>query len=161
MNYGKCSIGLNTRVKDKRNFIANYSHTLDDTNEKYTEIDDKKKCETFDIDNNNIDFTTKTKMTGIGDHYHPLCKEYKSNNRIGSDSGWNRIPVSGNNHKYKNNPENMVKVNEWIRYCNDRGAKLYYDLDKIEVEYINNAFEELTKKNENMFEGLLKLHRCL
>ena len=31
----------------------------------YTPEDDKKKCQIFDIDKSNIDFTTKTKKSGI------------------------------------------------------------------------------------------------
>lgn len=159
MNFDKCSLGLNTRIKDKRNFIGNYSHELDKSyNIVYTEEDDKKKCEIFDIDKSNIDFTTKTKMSGIGDHYYPLCKEYKKKSRIGSDSGWNRIPVSGSNHKYKNDSENMIKVNMWIQYCQEREANLYYDLSEKRVTYINNAFEELTRKHEELFQGLLQLN---
>ena len=159
MNFDKCSIGLHTRVRDKRNFIANYSHMLDESSSiVYTREDDKKKCEIFDIDKNNIDFTTKTKMTGIAEHHYPLCKEYNKKSRIGSDSGWNRIPVLGSNHKYKNSPENMIKVNEWIQYCNDRGAKLYHDLDDKYVKYINDAFEELVRKHEELFQGLLQLN---
>lgn len=159
MNFNKCSLGLNTRIKDKRNFIGNYSHELDVRyNIDYTEEDDKKKCEIFDIDKSNIDFTTKTKMSGIGDHYYSLCKDYKTKSRIGSDSGWNRIPVSGSNHKYKNDSENMIKVNKWIQYCQEREAKLYYDLSEKHVTYINNIFDELTRKHEELFQGLLQFN---
>ena len=45
-----CSLGLNTRVKDKRNFIANLSYFYDKKrNIEYLEEDDKKKCEIFNI----------------------------------------------------------------------------------------------------------------
>ena len=158
MNFKNCSIGLHTRVKDKRNFIANYSHHLDEVdNEIYTEIDDKKKCEIFGISKNNIDFITKQKMTGIGDHYYPLCKDFKSKQIIGSDSAWNRIPVSGNNQKYKNNPKNIDKVNEWISFCSTRGAKLYHCVDDKHINFINDAFEALAKKNQEIFDGLIQL----
>ena len=42
MNFTKCSLGLNTRIKDRRNFIANYSYELDKDKFHYTKNDDKK-----------------------------------------------------------------------------------------------------------------------
>ena len=158
MNFKKCSLGLSTRIKDKRNFIANYSYYLDQQKTiQYSIIDDNKKCEIFGIKKSNIDFITKKKMTGCGEHYYPLGQEFKKEKRIGSDSGWNRIPVSGNNSRYKKNPENMLKVNEWINYCQGRGASLYHELDDKLVNFINDKFTKLEEDHRQAFEDLKQL----
>jgi len=155
MKFKKCSIGLDARVKDRRNLIANYSHYLDSTlNIEYTGDDDKIKCDIFEIDNSSIDFITKDKMSGIGDHYYPLSKDYKTENRIGSDSGWNRIPVSGNNSKYKDNAENMEKIKRWIYHCETREARLFYILNPEQVNIINKGIDKLIEVNNSMFEDL-------
>ena len=159
MNFSKCSLGLHTRINDKRNFLANYSYELDKRQiVQYTEIDDNKKCEIFKIEKNNIDFTTHRKMSGCGEHYYPLAKDFKSKKRIGSDSGWNRIPVSGNNHKYKQNYEYMNKVNQWIEYCKRRGATLYYELNEKQVDFINSEFKKLEEQHQQIFEKLIQLN---
>lgn len=62
MNFSKCSLGLDVRIKDKRNFIANHSYELDQKETlQYSEIDDNKKCEIFGIQKSNIDFITQKK----------------------------------------------------------------------------------------------------
>ena len=157
MNFSKCSLGLNTRIKDKRNFLAQYSHALDKNNTQYILIDKNKKCEIFGIKEDNIDFITKKKMTGCGEHFYPLSQEFKKKKRIGSDSGWNRIPVSGSNRRYKQNPENMLKVTEWINYCQGRGATLYHDLDDIQVNFINDLFTSLEECHRLGFKALTQL----
>ena len=150
----KCSIGLDTRVKDKRNMIANFSHFLDQNNEPYTEEDDIKKCEIFNIEKSNVDFITLKYMTGIGDHYYPICKDFKKNNRIGSDSSWNRIPVSGNNTKYKDTSENISKINKWIKYCEKRNAKLYWDTSEKQRNILNEGFKKMEAINHDIFDDL-------
>ena len=83
----KCSLGLNTRVKDKRNFLANCSYDADcKRNIIYNEEDDKKKCEIFNIPNTRTDFITREPMKGIGDHLYPLVKDFVVKKIIGSDS---------------------------------------------------------------------------
>mgnify|MGYP001291494741 CR=1 FL=1 len=158
MNFSKCSIGLHTRINDKRNFLANYSYYLDQQQiVQYTQVDDYKKCEIFGITKNNIDFTTQKKMSGCGEHYYPLAKDFKKKKRIGSDSGWNRIPVSGSNHKYKLNYDNINKVNKWLEYCNRRGATLYYELSEKQVDFINEEFKKLEEQHKQIFEKLIRL----
>jgi len=156
MNFTKCSLGVNTRIKDRRNFIANYSYELDKDKIHYTKNDDKKKCEIFGIEKSNIDFVTQKKLTGCGEHFYPLSQEFKTKKRIGSDSGWNRIPVSGSNIKYKDTTENMIKINEWLKYCQDKGAVLYHDLDDSIFEKINNIFIHLEKEHNKAFVNLIQ-----
>ena len=157
MNFNKCSIGLNVRIKDKRNFLANYSYHLDKHKIQYSTIDDNKKCEIFGIKKSNIDFITNQKMSGCGEHYYPIAGDFNSKNRIGSDSGWNRIPVSGSNRKYKQNPENLVKINEWLNYCGGRGATLYHDLEDKFVHFINDKFTKLLEDHQQIFVDLKQL----
>jgi len=155
MNFSKCSIGIDARIKDKRNFLANYSYYLDQRQTvQYTDYDDYKKCEIFGITKSNIDFTTHNKMGGCGEHYYPLAKEFNTKKRIGSDSGWNRIPVSGSNHKYKQNDDNMIKVNKWLEYCESKGAKLYHELSEKQIKFINDSFKKLEEQHNQMFEQL-------
>ena len=150
-----CSLGLNTRVKDKRNFIANLSYFYDEKrNIEYLEEDDKKKCEILNIPNSKTDFITGLKLTGIGDHYYPLCADIKKFNRIGSDSLWNRIPVSGSNLKYKKNKEYHEKLDAWINYVQHRGALLYYTLTEEDLIILKDLEEELVKINETKFKLL-------
>ena len=159
MNFSKCSLQLNTRIKDKRNFLANTSFELDQRETLiYSEIDDNKKCEIFGIQKNNIDFITQKKMTGCGEHYYPLAKDFKSKKIIGSDSGWNRIPVSGSNQSYKRNPEHMVKVNKWLVYCNSKGARLYHQLNETQINFINDLFIKLMELHLQGFNELTKLN---
>jgi hypothetical protein len=155
MDYAVCSLGLNTRVKDKRNFLANYSHYLDKTKIQYTKSDDDKKCEIFGIEKNNIDFVSHHKMGGIGDHYYPLGKGFRTQKRIGSDSGWNMIPVSGSNQNYKKNPDNLIIVNKWIEYCNNRGATLFHDLNENQISRIEEGFAILVSMHEQIFADLI------
>ena len=151
----KCSLSLHTRVKDTRNLIANFSHILDGCeNTLYTEDDRKKKCEIFEISNDKTDFITGQKLNGIGDHYYPLTAERKKLNRIGSDSQWNRIPVSGYNSKYKNQSEYSEKIKQWENYCNSRGAKLFYQLTDGHSDIIKKGIEELERVNQEIFNKL-------
>jgi len=151
----KCSLGLNVRVKDFRNLIANYSNYLDNNhNMQYEDKDDKKKCEIFEITDSKTDFISGLKLTGCGDHYYPLCKNRKKDNTIGSDSLWNRIPVSGSNTKYKDDMNNKIKIDKWLLYVESRGAKLYYKLNDHQIETINQGEKELIATNERIFSNL-------
>ena len=153
-----CSIGLHTRVKDKRNFIANVSNFYDTSkNVEYTNVDDKKKCEIFKIPNSKVDFITGNKLNGIGDHYYPLCAELKKLNRIGSDSLWNRIPVSGSNLSYKKSGEYKEILELWINYATSRGAKLYYHLNSDHIRILNELTEELVRVNSDKFKKMCDL----
>tara|TARA_Y100000768_G_scaffold372995_1_gene341205 strand:- start:572 stop:1051 length:480 start_codon:yes stop_codon:yes gene_type:complete len=158
MDFSKCSLRFDTRIKDKRNFIARYSFELDQQETlQYRKIDDDKKCEIFGIQKSNIDFITKKKMTGCGEHYYPLTKDFNAKKIIGSDSGWNRIPVSGSNQSYKKTPEHMLKVNKWLEYCNSKGARLYHQLNETKINYINDLFENLSEQHDQGFTGLKQL----
>ena len=152
-----CSIGLNTRVKDKRNLIANIVNEWDKNNVPYTSNDDIEKCKIFGICNSKTDFITHTKLTGIGDHYYPLCKHIKTKKTVGSDSLWNRIPVSGSNTTYKEDKTNMDKVKKWLEYAESKGAKLYYNLSDEFVELLNKNINKLIKINELAFKELKEL----
>ena len=153
-----CSINLNTRVKDKRNLIANLSFEYDKTNTKYQEEDDEKKCEIFGISNSKTDFITHKPLTGIGDHYYPLCGDIKKYNRIGSDSLWNRIPVNGNNRKYKTMPEYQSKLKEWITYTESKNVKMYYNLSTEHLKLLKELESELVRINKKYFEKLCTLN---
>lgn len=158
MNFSKCSLGLNVRIKDKRNFIANYSFELDQKEtSQYSKIDDNKKCEIFGIQKSNIDFITQKKMSGCGEHYYPIAKDFNAKKIIGSDSGWNRIPVSGSNQRYKKKPEHMLKVKKWLVYCNSKGARLYHQLNETQVIFINDLFIKLMELHLKGFNELKQL----
>ena len=83
-----------------------------------------------------------------------ICKK----KRIGSDSGWNRVPVSGNNRNYKKNSEHLIKINKWIEYCNKRGATMYHDLNDEQTRLIEDGFNELVKIHNGLFDDLIKSH---
>jgi len=152
------SIGLHVRVKDMRNIICNYVSILDKKkNEEYTDKDELEKLRIFGIPNSKTDFITRKELKGIGDHLYPLCKNRVKENRIGSDSSWNRIPVSGYNIKYKEIPENRIKVEEWQEYCKTRGAKLYYQLSDEQSNRIVQLQEELTNVNQKGYDDLCLL----
>jgi hypothetical protein len=149
---------LNTRIKDKRNFIANYGFDKDQREtSQYSKIDDNKKCEIFGIQKSNIDFITQKKMSGCGEHYYPLMKDFNAKKIIGSDSGWNRIPVSGSNQSYKKTPEHMLKVNKWLVYCNSKGARLYHQLNETQFNFINDLFKKLKELHLQGFNELKQL----
>ena len=150
----KCSLALHTRVKDTRNLIANFSYYLDSNNTPYTDEDKKKKCDIFKIPNEKTDFITYKTLNGVGDHYYPLSAERKKYNRIGSDSMWNRIPVSGYNSKYKKQEQYLEKLNQWEEYCKSRGAKMFYILTEEQNDIIKKGVEELEKINQKMFDDL-------
>ena len=120
----------------------------------YEDKDDKKKCEIFEITDSKTDFISGLKLTGCGDHYYPLSKNRKKDNTIGSDSLWNRIPVSGSNTKYKDDMNNKIKIDKWLLYVESRGAKLYYKLNDHQVETINQGEKELIAINERIFSNL-------
>ena len=150
----KCSLSLNTRVRDTRNLMANFAHYLDLNNTQFTNEDNKKKCEIFGIQHDKIDFITFKVLKGIGDHYYPLSGERKKHNRIGSDSMWNRIPVTGYNSKYKKQEEYLEKLNQWEEYCKSRGAKMFYNLTEEQNDIIKKGVEELERINQKMFDDL-------
>ena len=151
----KCSIGLHTRVKDKRNLIANWVCKLDsEKNIPFTEVDDKKKCEIFGIPSSNTDFITGKKLTGIGDHYYPLCADIKKDMSVGSDSLWNRIPVSGNNSAYKKEKVYIEKLEEWEAYVKERGATMRYTLKQEHLDVLEETVKELVQVNQAAFDKL-------
>ena len=147
----KCSLGLTTRAGDLRNFNANLSHNYDlKYNIPYTEDDEKEKLRIFNIPNSKTDFTNGNKLKGIGDHLYPLVKEFKAHKRLGSDSMWNRIPVSGYNRKYHENMENKIKIDLWKKYCKMRGAHLYHDLS-------DERYNEILEFQQNMIDHTRRL----
>ena len=142
--YQKCSIGKYTRVKDARNFLANMVHELDQRHNVVATIEDaKKKCEIFKIDHLCQDFTDGEKLTGAMEHLVPLAGELKSKGRVGSDSFWNRIPVSGSNRTYNETPAYAEKIRLWVDYVNQRGATLYYNVDRQFFEIMKQREESL------------------
>jgi len=150
----KCSLGLNTRVKDKRNFLANCSYDADcKRNIIYNEEDDKKKCEIFNIPNTKTDFITGKPMKGIGDHLYPLAKDFAIKKIIGSDSKWNRIPVSGYNSKYKNSNNNEIhdKICAWKAYVEERGGLMFHEIDDDKILKLVVWEKELVETNERHF----------
>lgn len=150
-----CSLGLHTRVKDKRNLIANLSHFYDEKlNVPYTQTDDKKKCEIFAINNSKTDFITGNKLNGIGDHYYPLCADLKKLSIIGSDSLWNRIPVSGSNLSYKKSGDYNHQLELWLEYAESRNAKMYYMLTDEHINIIKDLEQELVRINKEKFDLL-------
>tara|TARA_Y100000389_G_scaffold173753_1_gene183178 strand:- start:116 stop:514 length:399 start_codon:yes stop_codon:yes gene_type:complete len=123
----------------------------------YSKIDDNKKCEIFGIQKNNIDFITQKKMTGCGEHYYPIAKDFDTKKIIGSDSGWNRIPVSGSNQSYKKTHDHALKVSKWLEYCNSKGARLYHQLNDEQVNFINDLFTKLMDVHLQGFNDLKQL----
>ena len=154
----KCCLGLYTRVKDMRNFCCNLAHELDlQYNVNYSTEDENEKLRIFNTPNSKTDFTNGNKLTGVGDHLYPICKDRVKMRIIGSDTLWNRIPVSGYNQKYKENENFKVKVDCWEEYCKKRGAILYYPLsDKVHNDIIKYQ-EELVDLTKTTFDRL-KVH---
>ena len=151
----KCSLGLHTRVKDKRNLIANLAYYYDcEYNIPYTKYDDEKKCEIFGIDNPSTDFITGNRMKGIGDHFYPLCADIKKKKIFGSDSKWNRIPVSGYNSKYKKDGSYNDTLVKWTSYVEDRGAKMFYPLEQKHQTLLNEWEHSLVEINKETFSKL-------
>ena len=150
------SINLNTRVKDKRNLFANLSYHYDKSNVPFTKEDEQVKRDIFAIPDLSTDFITRKKLTGIGDHYFPLAGKYKTEQCIGSDSQWNRIPVSGYNSNYKKypDPDAEKKINSWLEYVRTRGAKMYYSLTSEHVDIVNKLERDLVSLNEAAYREL-------
>lgn len=147
----KCSLGLLARVKDLRNYVVNLSHEWDlKHNIPYTIDDEKEKLRIFNIPNPKTDFTNGNELKGIGDHLYPITKDLKKRKRIGSDTMWNRIPVSGYNRKYHEIVENKIKLDCWEEYCKKRGATLSYHVSD---EIYNHIYQyqqllvDMTLKN--------------
>ena len=154
----KCSLSLHTRVKDRRNIFANLANFYDcENNKSYTDTDDKKKCEIFGITKSNIDFITQKTMKGIGDHLYPLCADFKKKNIIGSDSKWNRIPVSGYNSKYKKDKLYIEKINKWIEYVAEKEGVMYYTLKLEHISILQNMETNLIRINSEGFNKLCKV----
>jgi len=156
----KCSLSLDTRVKDRRNIIANLSHQLDcKLNIPYNEEDDAKKCEIFAIPTINTDFITGKLMKGIGDHLYPLAKDAMVKKIIGSDSGWNRIPVSGYNSKYKNSTNNEIqeKISAWKSYVKERNGLMFHEINNNHIQKLIELENELVKINLRIFEELCEI----
>lgn len=150
----KCSLGLYTKVKDKRDLICYLSFAYDKKyNVPFTKEDEQQKCMIFDIPNLKTDFITKSSVQ-TGDHYYELGKNCMKQKIIGSDSEWNIIPTSGSRSKelkynslkpisfYDNydiselEEDDQVIINKlkkWKEYVSSRGAKLYY---KVSDEFI-------------------------
>ena len=161
MSKKRCNLGLHTRVKDKRNIVANLSHYYDTTqNEIYTEDDDKKKCEIFKIPNIKTDFITKEKMTGVGDHYYLLCADLKKKQIIGSDSNWNIIPVSGYNSSYKKDVIYNKIINEWKEYVEERNGKMFYTLTKEHICLFDEQEKIFVQQNNETFKKLCLIKIC-
>jgi hypothetical protein len=155
-----CSLSLNTRIKDKRNLLANLSAYYDTTcNIPYTPEDEAKKCEIFEVPNTKTDFITHKPMKGVGDHYFPLASKYKTGNTIGSDSLWNRIPVSGYNSKYKDGSHETIrkKLDTWLKYVKMRGGRLSYQLLSEHKDLISEFEEKIIEMNETLYYNLCKI----
>jgi hypothetical protein len=170
----KCSIGLHTRVKDKRNLIANFSHFLDcKYNPEFTEEDIKKKCEIFNIPNVKTDFITNKSLSGCREHYIDLVGRFSkiiNKKIIGSDSEWNIIPVSGKNSEYKkkslevsedeieslSEDEKVIydKLNRWKKYVDIRGAHMYHKITDRHIELLQEHENIMVETNKLYFDKL-------
>jgi hypothetical protein len=173
----KCLLGLHTRIKDKRNLVANLSHYFDcKYNPEFTDEDNKNKCNIFNIKNVKTDFITGKSLGGCGDHYIELVGSHSKNLKkkmIGSDSEWNLIPVSGNNSKYKINsfkvPEDKSsslpedekviydKLNIWNKYVKRRGARMYHKITDEHLILFREWEREVVKINKMYFDKLCSL----
>jgi len=155
-----CSIPLNTRVKDKRNLLANLSFQFDNKyNIPFTQEDEVNKCKIFGVTNTQTDFITQQPRKGVGDHYYPLAQNFKDTGKIGSDSLWNRIPVNGYNSKYKGSLDADIKdkVDAWIAYVDLKGGKLYYQLTPDHKIIISELQDSLVKLNEAAFHSMCEI----
>ena len=71
-------------------------------NPKYTEKDNKKKLEIFDIPNNKVCFVTGGISNGTGDHIYEINNYYKYTGQRGINDQWNIVPILGSiNKSYK------------------------------------------------------------
>ena len=68
-------------------------------NPEYTNEDNQKKLEIFDIPNNKTCFVTGLKSNGRGDHIWEMNGYHKYTNRRGINDQWNIIPVVGSKNK--------------------------------------------------------------
>ncbi len=159
--YKKCSIGKYTRLKDARNFLANLVHELDMSYNVEPNFDDaKNKCQIFGINHLCQDFTNGKDLTGAMEHLVPLAAELRSKNRIGSDSFWNRIPVSGTNRTYNQTPEHADKVKKWLDYVNNRRGetpRLFYEVDYQFFKMMKEREESLISVEDNYRKKAKKL----
>jgi len=166
-------------VKDKRDLICNISHEYDiKYNIKFTKEDEHKKCEIFDISDSKIDFITGQKVQ-TGDHYYPLCALREKENKIGSDSEWNSIPVSGSNKKeniynklkkeilkdknldissFKSDEQLILsKIKRWIDYVEYKGAKMYHEITDDFNKIILKRDEDMIKIQEHYLYELIHM----
>ena len=176
----KCSLSLHTKAKDKRDLICNISHFYDKKNIEFTKEDEKKKCEIFDISDSKIDFITGQKVQ-TGDHYYPLCALREKENKIGSDSKWNCIPVSGSNKKdniynklkkeilkdkdldissFKSDEQLILsKLKEWIDYVEYKGAKMYHEISDEFNNRLKKRDEIMVNENDSCFYDCTQMDR--
>jgi len=169
-----CSLSLNTKVKDTRDLLCNLAHNWDAKyNIPFTENDDKHKCLIFGIPTSKTDFITGHSVQ-TGDHWYPIGQKRKAENKIGSDSEWNIIPVSGSNKKenkynqlkrdifnkkdiddgYK---EYSDKIKQWISYVESRGAKLCYNVPDEFHQVIEARNNEMMILQDKYFTNLCSI----
>ena len=168
-----CSLSLYTKVKDVRDLTCNLAHEYDKKyNVPFTEEDKKQKCVIFDIPTLKTDFIRGVKIY-TGDHWFPIGKIWKKN-KIGSDSEWNLIPVSGSNGKgniYNQLKKDMLsnkeidsenmkysnKIEQWLTYVEDRGAKLSYNMPEDFRQAIESRNKETMSVQDKYFATLREI----
>jgi hypothetical protein len=169
-----CSLSLYTKTKDIRDLLCNVAHSWDKKyNIPFTEEDNKQKCIIFGIPTSKTDFITGAPVK-TGDHWYPIGGLRSKENKIGSDSEWNIIPVSGSNkkeNKYNQIKRDMLhkkdiecvykeysyKIEQWIGYVESRGAKFSYDLPEEFNQEIENRNNKMMLIQDECFHTLCNI----
>ena len=107
-----------SRVSDQNYYLSKIlseQYLEKNPNPTYTDEDEKKKLEIFQIPNNKTCFVTHNESNGTGDHIYEINGYYKKTNKRGINDDWNLVPVVGKlNKSYKKikfemNGETIVK----------------------------------------------------
>jgi len=148
------------------------------TQPKFTNIDKNKKIEIWGCPSGTSCFSDDKCSILKGDHIYGIREGIKDHDIIGSDSLWNMIPCTHKeNMTWKKSFINKIKKNivydsddiseedlkklssneidlynkfkEWKKYCEERGAKLFWKngrkIDKYVQEIVKKSLSKLTE----------------
>lgn len=79
--------------------VLSEKYLIENPNPVYTEEDNKKKLEIFEIPDNRTCFITGNNSNGVGDHIYEINGYYRYTNRRGVNDNWNIVPVVGSRNK--------------------------------------------------------------
>ena len=127
-------------------------------NPKYTQEDNQKKLEIFNIPDNKTCFVTGLKSNGTGDHIYEINNYHKYTGRRGINDQWNIVPVTGSiNKSYKKvkftmpNGELVKKDVGYQKLTEEEKRYLLQSQDETHIKFIR-VYKQLEKWNQYVIE---------